>query len=108
MPIAKPLRLKLNTRTQAEALYHYFNLYVVPAVPEDIAESLLKDVMMKVFKKLRNKVEKYDTQGWSIAITPEEAKAYILYWQNRAFHEGFPLEKLIVQTHINQIDQAYG
>jgi hypothetical protein len=103
----KQLRLKLNTRLQAEALLYYFQLYVVPSEPENTAESLLKDLMMRIFKKLRNKVEKYDTHGWSITVSPEEAKAYVLYWNNRAFEPNYPLEKLIVQTHLNQIDQAY-
>jgi len=103
----KPLRLRLCTRVQAEALYYYFEHYVIPGEPEDIAESLIKDLMIKIFKKLRNKLEKYDTRGFDIQVTPDEAKAYLLYWQNRAIQPNHTLERILIEKHIAQIDQAY-
>jgi hypothetical protein len=105
----KPLTLKLATRIQAESLYYYFENFVIPVEPEDVAEGLIKDLMVKIFKKLRNKVEKeYDCRGFGIQITPDEAKAYFLYWQNRAIHQNYTLEKCLIEAHIAQIDRIYG
>ena len=106
--MSKGISLKLKTRTQAEALLTFFTEYVVNATPDDLAESLLKDIMMKVFKKLRTKVENYDQHGWNLSLSTDEAKAYFIYWQNRAIDYGYTFEKSIVQSHLAQIEQVHG
>jgi len=96
------------TQKQLTALHEYFAEHVVNDRPENIAEALVKSLVMRVFQKMNKKVyARLQGMGYSLHLTDEEAMAYYVYFQNRFIGEGYQYQQLLIQTHINQIDQAY-
>ncbi len=102
------MRLKMNYH-QADCLCRLFQLCIIPVKPADIAESLVYDIMVQIFKKLRNKVEaiKPGKDGYSVTLTQVEAKAYYVYFHTRELGVNYRYEANFIQQHINQIDQIY-
>jgi hypothetical protein len=82
-------------------------LTIIPAKPVDIAERLIYDLMVKVFKKLRNKIESLNPNGYTITLSPEEAKAYYIYFHTRDLGLAYIYESNVIQGHINLIDKIY-
>ena len=106
--MSKLFSLQIKSRKQAEALMYYFEHFILPERPQDIAESLLLDLMIRIYRKIRTKVENMFTQSFNVNISPEEAKGYHLYWQNRAIADGYILERLIIESQIAAIDKIHG
>jgi hypothetical protein len=106
--MAKLFNLQIKSRKQAEGLMYYFEQFILPEKPQDIAESLLLDLMVRIYRKIRNKVENMRSQSFNVYISPEEAKGYHLYWQNRAIEDGYFLERLIIEAQITAIDRVHG
>ncbi|MEZ2337657.1 hypothetical protein AB6735_18570 [Mucilaginibacter sp. RCC_168] len=87
---------------------HLFEKVINPAQPEDVAESLLKDIMFSVFKKLRNKTEaRIKGKGYSLPLTDPEAKAYYLYFQNRHLGKDWHYEQIFIEQHLLQLNKTY-
>ncbi len=96
------------TYKQADALYGVFKACIIPAKPEDIAESLVYDIMVQIFKKLRNKVEQVNPRaGYGLPLTPIEAKAYYVYFNQRTLGDVYKYEANFIQSHIHLIDKTY-
>jgi hypothetical protein len=104
----KLFSLQIKTRNQAEALLYYFEQFVLKEKPADMAESLLLDLMKRIHRKIRTKLENEFTRGWSVSISPEEAKGYHLYWQNRYISDGYILERSIIESQLAEIDKEHG
>ena len=103
----KKPKLKLNQH-QFESLYLLFARVVMLDTPADIAESLIMDLLEKVHHKLRKRYEyKFCKDGWNLTLEPEEAKAFYLYFQNRALPAGFTYESTLIQTQLNEINKLY-
>jgi hypothetical protein len=100
------MRLKL-TMQQCAALHDMFRDRVINEKPEDIAESLILDHMHDIFKKLRAKVEAKKPDGYSITMSDKEAKAYWVYFNQRAMRPNYGYEANMIQQHINLIDKTY-
>ncbi|QTE35998.1 hypothetical protein J3L18_23075 [Mucilaginibacter gossypii] len=101
------MTLKL-TYDNAKALMHLFEKFINPEQPADIAESLVKDIMFQVFKKLRNKVEsRFKGDGYSLSLTDIEAKAYYVYFNNRNLGNDWIYEQNMITTHLLVLDQTY-
>lgn len=100
-----PLKLTIQ---QAEALYNVFISVVIPEPVTDVAESLVKDLMMQVFRKLRAKLEgKVKGDGYSLSLTDVEAKAYYVYFNQRHLGESWRYEETFINTHINELNKLY-
>jgi hypothetical protein len=73
-----------------------------------MAESLVKDLMKKVYRKLHNRLlQRIKGDGYSISLTDEEAKAYYIYFLNRSLGPQWQYETIMINAHINQINQLY-
>jgi hypothetical protein len=95
------------THQQAEALYTLLKDVVLPIKPLNMAEKLLHLHIVRIFKKLRNRLEGNRNDTYNIALTDEEAVAYYVYFLQRSFGAGYQYEENFIQSHINQIDQIY-
>lgn len=102
------MTLKLSY-DQAHQLLRLFEKVINPEQPEDVAESLLKDLMFSVFKKLRTKVEARlkGHNGYSLSLTDTEAKAYYLYFQNRHLGKDWYYEQIFIEKHLLQLNKQY-
>lgn len=100
------MTLKLN-HSQAEALRTLFNDVVLTDLPVSMEDKLLSKLMVKIYRKLRNKLEGRPGMGYSITLTDEEAIAYYLYFCNRSLPTGYLYEHNTIQSHIHQIDKSY-
>jgi len=100
------MTLKL-TYQQATALKHLYDKVIMPEKPADIAESLVKDLMIQVYKKLRNKLENKIKDGYSLGLTDTEAKAYYVYFQNRYLGEEWHYESIVVSSQLAELDRLY-
>ncbi|WP_121812761.1 hypothetical protein [Mucilaginibacter kameinonensis] len=99
--------LKLTIQ-QAEALYNLFVSEVLPTPATDVAESLVKDLITQVFKKLRSKLEsKLKGRGYSISLTDVEAKAYYVYFNSRNFGTQWLYEQTFISNQINELNKRY-
>lgn len=99
--------LKLTSRDQAEALYNYLKCLLTTYKPENLAESLIHDLMNDVFDKLKKKVEsRMVVKTWSLQLNHKEAKAYYIYFQQSEV-SGYTYEKNIVSIHCLEIDKTY-
>lgn len=96
------------TYEQANALYVLFKAVVVNDEPQDIAESLVKDLMMQVLKKLTLKMDfQKKKDGYSLSLTDVEAKAYYVYFNQRHLGDGWIYENNLIQQHVNDLDRIY-
>jgi len=99
--------LKLTSRNQAEALFYYLKNLLSTYKPENIAESLVHDLMNDVFDKLKKKVEsRMVVKTWSLQLNHKEAKAYYIYFQQTEL-TGYTYEKNLVSIHCLEIDKTY-
>jgi hypothetical protein len=95
------------TYSQASALKEVYDSVIIPEQPFDVAESLLKDIMLQVYRKLRAKLEAKKKDGYSLALTDIEGKAYYLYFQNRSLGTGWTYEENMINEQINLLDKTY-
>jgi len=101
------MTLKL-TYDQAHALMRLFEHVIIPETPADIAESLVKDLMKAVFKKLRNRIEsKLKGDGYSLALSDPEAKAYYLYFHQRYLGKDWKYEQNFIGQQLLLLDKTY-
>lgn len=101
------MNLKLTIQN-AEAMRHLFETEVLQMKPADMAESLLRDLMIKIYRKLRDKLEaRIKGNGYSISLTDIEAKAFYVFFQNRSFGEGWEYEEVVIARQIAAIDKQY-
>ena len=95
------------TGQQAEALKHLFEKVINPELPGDVAESLLKDIMFLVYKKLRTKIEGKKKDGYSLTLNDIEGKAFYLYFQNRCLGDQWRYEQNMIDAHLMELDKVY-
>lgn len=101
------MTLKLTIQ-QAEALRKLFEDLVIHDLPVDVNEKLLQIILIKIYKKLRNRHEaRLKGTGYSISLTDEEAIAYYLYFKDRHLVAEYLYEASFIHQHIGQIDQVY-
>lgn len=99
------MQLKL-TQKQAEALNTLFIDKVLKEQPANLFDKLVLLLMLRIYKKLRNKLEGRPGNGYSITITDEEAHAYWVYF-TQADLCPYPYEANFISAHINQLDRTY-
>jgi len=95
------------TQQQAEALSHLFDKVIIPEPAANIAESLVKDIIIQVYKKLWNKLHGKKKDGYSLSLTEVEAKAFYVYFQSRNLGADWPYEQLIIESKLAEIDKVY-
>lgn len=96
------------TKDQLQALYMLFSEVVISEKPTHISEKIIQVHLVKIYKKLRERVEaKFTNKGYSISLKDEEAMAYYIYFYNRSLGNTYLYEQNFIQTHINEIDKAY-
>ena len=98
--------LELNQH-QAEALKHLFEKVVTPALPEDVTESLLKDLLRNVYRKLCTKLEARRQYGYNLTLSDLEGKAFYVYFTDRLLGPGWLYEQHLVDNLLVQLDIAY-
>jgi len=100
------MTLKL-TYQQACALEQVFTQIIIPEKPADVAESLVKDIMIQAYKKLRNKLESKIKDGYSLSLSDVEGKAYYLYFQKRHLGSSWHYEQIMIENHLTELDKTY-
>lgn len=96
------------SQDQATALKYLFDKVIIPEKPEDIAESLVKDLMVQVFKKLRDKLEcTTKKNGYSLTLNDTQAKAFYVYFQNRSLPHGWKYEEVMIRAQLAELDRMY-
>lgn len=100
------MTIKLSQQ-QAEALSHLFNKVIIPEPVANIAESLIKDLIIQVYKKLWNKLYAKKKDGYSLSLTDVEAKAFYVYFQSRNLGPDWVYEQLMIEKHLAELDRAY-
>jgi hypothetical protein len=101
------MTLKLTIQ-QAEQLYKVFVKLIIPAQPTNIAESLLKDLMIQVFKKLRSKLEgKCNGMEYKLTLADVEAKAYCIYFTNHPLSSEWHYEGNFIDYQIQLLKKQY-
>jgi hypothetical protein len=100
------MKLKF-TLQQANALFDLFNDHIIPDLPQALEDKLLHILMIKVYKKLRNKLEGKKGQGYSLTLTDEEAIGFHLYFSLRNFGASYIYEHTLIQKQMNLIDKNY-
>src|SRR5437879_3054435 len=96
------------TQPQANSLFDLFTYEVLPEKPIDFEDKLLQMLMIKIYKKLRAKLEgKLKGQGYSIALTDEESIAFYVYFQNRDYGQNYLYEQTLIRKQILEIDKTY-
>jgi len=101
------MRLCLN-QDQAEGLYSLICHLLKEYKPENIGERLIEDMIKRVSEKLRKKVLGSFVKEYAIVLSPEEAKAYWLFFEQNTIGQEFLSEKRIVEQQCNQINFTYG
>ncbi|MFD2874071.1 hypothetical protein ACFS5N_16430 [Mucilaginibacter ximonensis] len=101
------MTIKLNIQ-QANALRLVFEDLVIPEKPIHMDDKLLQLIMIKIYKKLRTRLEaRLKGQGYSLALTDEEAIAYYLYFRDRGLGYSRLYEAAFINNHIGEIDKVY-
>ncbi|MFC0514517.1 hypothetical protein ACFFGT_09905 [Mucilaginibacter angelicae] len=101
------MTLKLTIR-QAEALHNLFREIVNQDPAPDITESLVKDLLKQVFRKLEAKLAaRLKGDGYSISLTDMEAKAYYLYFNQRYLGEGWRYEQTFINDQLHLLNKLY-
>lgn len=100
------MRLPLNYN-QAVQLKHLFDQVINPELPGDVAESLVKDLMFQVYKKLRNRLETKAKNGYSLTLTDVEGKAFYIYFQSRCLGPNWIYEQILVDKLLVGLDKKY-
>jgi hypothetical protein len=95
------------THNQAEALRHLFEKVINPELPENVAESLVKDLMRNVYRKLCTKLEAPKKNGYSLALNDLESKAFYLYFQDRLLGQNWLYEQTLVDNLLIPLDKQY-
>lgn len=102
----KNYSMKLS-RDQGIALYDLLMKEIDNNLPDNMAESLIRDLLIRVFKKLRNRLEAFPRSGYSIILSPEEAKAFYLYFQEYWFKDDMIYERVLIEERMGDINKLY-
>jgi hypothetical protein len=96
------------TIQQAEAFKLLIEDLALEQAPIGMDEKLLQIMMIKIFKKIRNKTEaRIKGDGYSISVNDEEAISYFLFFHDRYLGENRIYEASFIGAHMRQIEQAY-
>lgn len=107
MPLPNRILLKISSREQAECLFHYLKSMLSEYKPENLGESLIQDLMLDVYDKLKKKLEsRMVVKTWALHLNHKEAKAYYIYF-NQSELSGYVYEKNLITMHCNEIDKTY-
>ena len=101
------MRLSLD-RDKAEGLYQLLSHLLRNYYPENINERLVQDIVNRICEKLRKKVAGTFIKEYAIVLTPEEAKAYWIFFNQNTIDQRFIQEKNIIEEQCAMIDRAYG
>lgn len=108
----KEMTIKL-TSPQLEGIHLLMNTVLNLYKPENVAESLLHEIVDKINDKIRQKLKRkqFDNKvGNNLKLTSVEAKAfYVWYQQTACIVRGneYQYERIVAMQIINQIDRAY-
>lgn len=96
------------TKGQFEALQYLFKT-IMTSKPEDIAASMVKDLMEPIFKKINRRLDGrgIDKRSWNICLTPTQAKAYYTFFNEMNFGRAWQYEGIIIQRHLDEIERVY-
>lgn len=95
------------TQDRAQSLHDLLKLLIENYHPENIAEKLIEDHIKEIYERLRKKVVGSYVKDYSLTLNHKEAKAYYIFFNQNKISMGWQYEQLMVQSHINLIDQIY-
>jgi hypothetical protein len=95
------------TQNQAESLRYLFERIINPELPEDMTESLLKDLLRQVYRKLCYKLEAKKKNGYNLILNDVEGKAFYLYLHDRLLGPGWAYEQTVVDALMAPLEKQY-
>lgn len=95
------------TQQQANALFDMFNDVILSDKPTSLDEKLLQILMIKIFKKLRAKLEGKPGSGYSVTLSDEEAITFYLYFSERDYGYDYLYEQTFIRNQLQLIDKQY-
>jgi hypothetical protein len=95
------------TYNQAEALKYLFEKQVNPELPEDVTESLVKDLLRQVYRKLCSKLGARKKNGYNLILNDMEAKAFYLYFQDRLLGPHWLYEQTLIDALVAPLEKEY-
>lgn len=102
------MTIKLKNQQQVEGLELILRVMLTDYEPKNIAESLVFDLVVKGYRKIRTRAEHVTRQGYSFSLTTEEAKALYLFYQNQVVPSAlYVYEAHILMAVITQIGNDY-
>ena len=96
-------------KAQLEALAKLFDKLMYQQqydIRSSLAHDLLKPIHIKLKTRLNIKLQ--NKKGWNLSLTPIQAKSYYAFFEGRHLGDGWPYEQLLIETHLNLIEKAYG
>lgn len=75
--------------------------------PENMKERLIEALMVKVFRKLRNRVETSNNGSYNLTLNAEEAIAFHEYWTDFPIPVNLIYEATLIDGHVNEINKKY-
>lgn len=96
------MTLKLTSRDQADALFNVFEMFVLPEKPVNPEERLVILMLLKVYKKIRAKLEATFPHGYCITLTPEEAVAYVAFFRGHHLEPTMIYERALIDMQTNE------
>ena len=102
----KNYSMKLS-RDQADSLKKILAHQIDNDLPDNMAESLIRDLLIRVFKKIRNRLEAFPRSGYSIILSSEEAKAFYLYFSEFWFEDDLIYERVLIEERMADINKLY-
>ncbi|MBY0244980.1 MAG: hypothetical protein K2Q03_05975 [Sphingobacteriaceae bacterium] len=103
------MKIKLN-RAQLEGVELLMRVLLNENKPKDIAELLVRDIVYKLYQKIRAKTEVIGCprSGYGVSLTNQEAMAFYIYYQNvEVDAEGYKYEAFQLQRIFAEIDRIY-
>lgn len=97
------LSVKLK-HTQLASLVYLLENSIDPSLPKNRYGAIIEVLMVKLYKKLKEKTVLMEPRNYTFSIGPETAMAFIEFFQNKPFQMD-SYEGNIVLKLINQFDK---
>lgn len=101
------MTIKLKNNEQVEGLELILRVMLSGYSAQNMSEQLVRDLAIKAYIKIRTRAESITRQGYSINLTPEEAKGVFIFYANTEIPLGYDYELRVLETIIGQIENDY-
>lgn len=75
--------------------------------PADMLESWKRDMLIAVYKKIRNKLEAFPAKGYGVSLNAPEAKGFYQYWFGETLPPNWIYEANIINSRLAEIEKLY-